>query len=112
MPNNVDFSNIKNIKTLEVNPKGWVENLVVEYGIGEDMKIYGAESYFWRVKGTQHTFIIPIARMDFLSSGNYKKHFNEALETFREDYLSWKKEGFIYRWAKDYERQFSKFIVV
>jgi len=112
MPYNFDFSQLTDIKTIEVHPKGWITPLQVEYGIAEDIKTYGKLSYFWRVKGTQHTFVIPIVRLDFLSKGDYKKHFNETLESFREDYITWKKEGFQYEWARDYERQFSQFVVI
>jgi len=112
MPNNFDFSELKNVKTIEVNPQGWVIPLYVEYGIGDDIRSYGEISYFWRVKGTQHTFVIPIIRMDFLSSGDYKKHFEDALETFREDYINWKNEGFITEWSREYDKQYSRFIVI
>jgi len=115
MPNNFDFSKLENVKTIEVNPAGWVTPLDVEYGVSEDVNagVYGAyPSYFWRVKGTQHTFVIPIIRIDFLSSGNYKKHFEDALETFREDYVNWHSEGFVNEWSRDYQRQFYRFIIV
>jgi len=115
MPNNFDFTKLENVKTIEVNPKGWINPLHVEYGVTKDVNasVYGAiPSYFWRVMGTQHTFIIPIARIDFLSSGNYKKHFEDALEAFREDYVNWSDEGFITEWARDYHRQFSQYIII
>lgn len=115
MPNNFDFSKLKDVKTMEVNPEGWVTPLYIEYGVSDDMNagVYGAiPSYYWRVKGTQHTFIIPIIRIDYLSSGNYKKHFEDALETFREDFIEWKKEGFNTNWARDYQGQFSRFIII
>jgi len=111
MPHNFDFSKLENIKEIKVDPSGWVQNIYIEYGVGEDIRSYGAISYFWRVKGTQHTFVIPVVRMDFLSSGNYKKHFENVLENFKEDYINWKKEGFVIEWSKEYEKQFSRFIV-
>ena len=92
---------------MEVHPQGWVEPLFVEYGMG----VHGSTpSYFWRVKGTKHTFVIPVMRMNFLSSGDYEKHFNEALESFREDYIDWKNQGWITEWQQEYRRDFSKFI--
>jgi len=112
MPNNFDFSELKNVKTMEVNPQGWINSLIVEYGIYDDIAVYGKPIYYWRVKGTKHTFTIPVMRMDYLSSGNYKKHFEDALEAFREDYLSWKEAGFATDWAREYERQFSKYIII
>jgi hypothetical protein len=115
MPNNFDFSQLKDVKTMEVNPQGWVTPLYVEYGSSNEeySGVYGAiPSYYWKVKGTQHTFVIPIIRIDFLSSGDYKKHFEEALNCFRNDYIDWKEKGFESEWAKDYQKQFSKFIVI
>lgn len=112
MPNNFDFSGLENVKTMEVDPEGWISPLIVEYGIYDDYATYGKPSYYWRVQGTTHTFTIPVVRMDYLSSGNYKKHFEDVLETFREDYISWQKAGFAADWSREYERQFSKFIVL
>jgi hypothetical protein len=112
MPNNLDFLEFNNVKTIEVNPEGWVSPLYIEYASAKEQKIYGSTSYFWRVKGTTHTFVIPTIRMDFLSSGDYKAHFNEILEIFREDYIIWKAEGFTTDWAKEYRQQFQHFILI
>jgi len=112
MPNNFDFSQLQNVQTIEVNPNGWVSPVYIEYGTMQDIKMFGTLSYYWRVKGTQHTFVIPVIRMDFLSSGNYKQHFENVLETFKEDYLIWQNEGFNTQWSKEYRDQYSRFIVV
>jgi len=111
MPNNFDFKKLQNIKTMEVNPSGWISPLFVEYGITDDDAVQGIMSYCWRVKGTQHTFVIPMLRLDFLSSGDYKKHFEIMLENFKDDYLEWKKQEFIIPWMKEYKEQYSKFII-
>ena len=108
MPNNYDFNKLTNIKEIKINPKGWILNIIVEYGIGyhgEDI------SYFWRVKGTKHTFVIPILRMDYLTEGNYNAHFEEVLESFREDYKKWKKEEWYLEWQREYYEDFSQFIL-
>jgi len=112
MPNNVDFSKLEDIKTIEVNPEHWISPLYVEYGVSEEVSQYATICYFWRVKGTEHTFIIPVTRLDYISSGDYKKHFENALEIFRDDYLIWASENFIYDWSKEYKDQFSKFIII
>jgi hypothetical protein len=109
MPHNFDFSKVDNIKTIEVNPQGWISPLYVEYGIIETLDL--TLNYYWRVKGTLHTFVISVARMDYLSSGDYKKFFEYVLEIFREDFLSWKQEGFITEWAREYQQQYSKYII-
>lgn len=109
MPKEYDFSTLSNVKEIEVNPDGWVNPITIEYGVGN----YGeAQSYFWRVKGTKHTFIIPILRMDFLSKGEYAKHFQEVLEGFREDYKEWASAGWYTEWMQSYRREFSRFISV
>jgi len=107
MPNNYDFSGIKDLKIVEVHPEGWISPLFVEYG---SYLHGGVPSYFWRVRGTQHTFVIPILRMDFLSKGEYAKHFEEALSAFREDYIGWSKEGFYSEWMSEYREQYKSFI--
>ena len=112
MPNNYDFSELKGVKEIFVAPQGWISPLFVEYGLSEDIITYGTLSYYWRVKGTTHTFLIPAIRMDFLSSGDYKKHFEESLEVFRKDYIEWKNKNFDIVWMKEYEKQFSKFIII
>lgn len=107
MPNNYDFSKLENLKTVEVKPEGWISPLYVEYGIS----LYGdVLAYFWRVKGTEHTFVIPVLRMDYLSQGDYPKHFKEILEGFRQDYIGWSTEGWYVEWMMKYKKQFENFI--
>jgi len=112
MPHNFDFSELINIKTIEINPEGWVTPLYVEYGIFDKNPLTDILHYYWRVRGTLHTFTIPVSRIDYLSSGDYKKFFEYVLENFREDYISWKDEGFITDWSREYQEQYSRFIIV
>lgn len=107
MPNNYDFSKLPFVKEMTVNPIGWVNPLIIEYGIGE----YPEPSYFWRVKGTNHTFVIPVKRLNYITLGNYDKHFEEALRVFREDYLEWAEQGFCVDWMQEYRKEYSRFIV-
>jgi hypothetical protein len=108
MPHIVDFDKLKDVKTIQVHPKGWVD-LFIEYGF--DLR-YNIPSYFWRIKGTKHTFIIPISRFYFLSAGTPEKHFNEALEGFRNDYMEWKEDDFsVAEWQMDYKKEYEKFIL-
>ena len=108
MPNNHDFSSLRSIKTLEINPTGWVNPLIIEYGIGDQL----GPTYFWRVKRSKHTFVIPVLRLDFISSGDYATHFTEVLERFRNnDYAAWKKDGFSTSWMQEYEENYRKFIL-
>jgi hypothetical protein len=109
MPYNYDFLKLTTVQQMEVHPKGWVEPLFVEYGMG----VHGSTpSYFWRVKGTKHTFVIPVLRMNFLSSGDYTTHFSDVLTQFREDYIEWANQGWNTPWMKEYKEDFKQFISI
>jgi len=109
MPNNYDFNRLNNVKEITVNPEGWVNPIVIEYGTG----IHGETlSCHWRVKGTKHTFIIPIVRMDYITEGNYEIHFEEALEGFRADYKGWAEEKWYADWMQAYREDFSGFVTL
>jgi len=108
MPNNKDFSLLENVKLIECNPKNWVNPLIIELGISYD----NGPTYFWRVKGTTHTFMIAVLRLDYLSNGNYKQHFEEILENFREEYLKWLQQNFDMPWMQEYAKQYHNFIIL
>lgn len=114
MPFIFDFNNrIGDIKTMEVFPKGWRNPIVVEYASAKAHKYDTQLSVIWRVKGTTHTFTIYEQKLNVLSHGNYKKHFEEALTNFRLDYLNWFEdpEYANAEWRYDYQQQFGKFII-
>jgi len=108
MPNNYDFSNLNDVKEIMVRPTGWANPLIIEYGQGYHGE---TQSYHWRVKGTKHTFVIPVLRMNFITEGKYETHFEESLEGFRVDYLGWKFEKFYTPWMKEYKEIFEKLII-
>ena len=110
MPNNYKkFSDLEKINYLNINIDGWINPLIIEYGIGLYNNVI--ESYFWRIQGTKHTFIIPIKQLNFLSKGNYEEHFKMFLKEFRDKYKMWEQEyNFEAEWMQDYYRQFHKFI--
>jgi hypothetical protein len=108
MPNIYDFSTLQDLKTMEINPNGWINPLTIEYAIGNQ---WGPTCY-WRVEGTTHTFVIPISRLDFISSGDYGKHFTEVLEGFQEkDYSQWRATKFAADWMREYEVEYRNFIL-
>lgn len=114
MPFIFDFKNaIGEIQSVEVNPKGWVSPLVVEYIVAQAHPYDVMRSVVWRVKGTEHCFTIEEQRINIISDGNYKEHFKKALEGFRKDYLSWftDKQYDGCEWKYEYERQFGRFII-
>ena len=113
MPFVFDFKPyLSEIHTVDVSPKGWKSPVTVEYIIAQAHRYDPVVPVVWRVKGTSHCFTIGEQRINLISNGNYKKHFTEALENFRKDYLSWFKDE-EYRnaeWKYEYERQFGRFI--
>ena len=113
MPFVYDFnSSVSGISTVEVYPKGWKSPVVVEYVVAQAHRYDTTLSVVWRVKGTQHCFTIGEQRLNVLSNGDYKKHFTQTLENFREDYLSWfrEKEYENAEWKYEYRDQFGELI--
>lgn len=114
MPFIYDFSDAQdNVHTVEVSPKGWKGSVVVEYVIAHAHEYDPMASVVWRVKGTTHCFTIGEQRLNHLSHGNYKKHFQEALEGFGADYNSWFSDSRYdgCGWRDEYEQQFGKLII-
>jgi hypothetical protein len=114
MPHLFDFSNcIGDVSTVEVNPKGWRGPLTIEYGLAQNNKYDTQASIVWRIKGTSHTFTIYERRLNVFSNGNYKQHFEEVLQNFREDYLSWFRnpEYEEVQWKYEYQSQFGRYIL-
>jgi len=113
MPFVYDFnSSLSGISSVEVNPKGWKNPVTVEYVVAQAHRYDTTLSVVWRVKGTTHCFTIGEQRLNVLSNGDYKKHFTQILENFREDYLSWftKKEYENAEWKYEYKEQFGDLI--
>ena len=114
MPNNFDFSRcISDIKTVEINPRGWRGPITIEFAQAQVSEYDPMLSIVWRIQGTQHTFTIYERRLNLISHANYKAHFTEALENFREDYLSWfETPGWEETpWVKEYQQQYGRLII-
>lgn len=112
MPFNYDFNKVSNVKTVNINPNGWINPITIEFGIGRPHIYDNFPSIIWRVKGTTHCFTIYEPRINFISKGNYEEHFKEVLEKFKDDYLSWKSEQYKNcSWVDEYRKQYSRFII-
>lgn len=114
MPHIYDFKNcIGEVKEITVNPKGWKNPITIEYGVAQHNSHDPMLSVVWRVKGTTHTFSIYERRLNVISHSNYEAHFTEALENFREDYLSWFEDDQYkdVNWKYDYEKQYAEYIL-
>jgi hypothetical protein len=100
------------ILTMDINPKGWVNPITIEYGVAQSNPCDTMLSVCWRVKGTTHTFTIYETYINNISNGDYAKHFTEVLEYFREDYLSWfsDKKYENCEWREEYKKQYQSLI--
>ncbi len=106
MPYHADFNSFYGRSEFDIKPTGW-EKLTIEFGysyLGEILQ------YFWRVKGTQHTFRIPVQTINELSRGDYPGHVKQILENFRDEYLSWAAQGFYEDWMVEYHKEYRNFI--
>ena len=113
MPFNFNFNTaLSDCISIEVNPKGWVNPITVEYVVAQAHEYDTTLSVVWRVKGTTHCFTIGEQRINVLSNGDYKKHFTQVLENFRKDYLSWFKDPEYDRaeWKYEYKQQYGQLI--
>lgn len=113
MPFIFNFENSLNkIKEIKICPRGWKENIIIEYCEAQAHKYDTMISICWRVKGTTHTFTIYENKLNQISNGDYAKHFTEILENFRKEYISWFKEEKYKNceWKWEYKKQYGKFI--
>lgn len=113
MPHIYDFKNcLGTVKETTVNPKGWKCPVTIEYGVAQNNEHDPMLSVVWRIKGTTHVFSIYERRLNLISRSNYDNHFTEALEKFREDYLSWFTDE-TYKnaeWKYEYQKQYGSII--
>ena len=112
MPHHVDFSKLNNaisdVKTLNVDVIGWKTPLTIEYVYMNQ----GIAELWWRVKGTTHTFTIPINELNAMSNGDYVTHFQQALTVFRSDLIDWATKGLKEEWQREYHYMFRAFLNV
>jgi hypothetical protein len=107
MPHHCDFSEFDKIYEIEIDVIGWVSPLNIEYSYVmdfEDTKLY------WRVKGTTHTFTIPVTELNKISKGNITQHLQQALTVFRDDVVKWTVEGLKEKWMREYSYMYRNFI--
>ncbi len=108
MPFRKDFKELWGHGELNVKPDKWTP-LIIEYGYGYVGTLI---NMFWRVKGTSHTFRIPINQLNEISKGDYENHIEEFLKIFREDYLTWAAQGFSEEWMREYHREYRNHIIL
>lgn len=114
MPFIYDFNKaMTDVQTVDIQPKGWKGNIIIEYVVSQVNRYDTMLSVVWRVKGTTHCFVIPEQRLNVMSNGDYKKHFTQALEAFRTDYLTWFSDDMYEKceWKDEYKEQYGRFII-
>lgn len=109
---NFEKAKMKPVEVL-VNPEGWKTPLTVEYVIDQAHNYDTMVSVIWRIKGTSHCFTIYEIKLNQLSNGDYKAHFEEVLRNFRIDYENWFTDPDYANadWKYEYQRQFDKYII-
>lgn len=108
MPFHQNFEELYAKGEMHVKPNGWAE-LDIDYGYTD---IGRQKNFCWRIKGTQHTFRIPLTSLNEFSQGNYEHHIEYVLENFRQEYFSWAAQGFPAKWMVEYHREYSNYIQI
>jgi hypothetical protein len=106
MPFVKDFSNLTGKGSFDLEIPNW-SPLTIEYGY-EYMSVM--LYFFWRIRGTTHTFKINYMELMELTQGNYDEHISEFLSEFRKEYLGWATNGFQAEWMRDYHQEYRNFI--
>ncbi len=107
MPFVKDFSTLTGRGTFDVDVPKWSSPLTIEYGYEYiSTMLY----FFWRLKGTSHTFRIDYMQLMQLTEGNYEAHISDFLKSFRQEYLGWAATGFSETWMREYHEQYKNFI--
>ncbi len=106
MPYHKDFNELEIRGEFQLEPDGWVP-ITVEYGYGT---IISAQYIFWRVKGTQHTFKLPVSEFNYKSNGDPEDYIRRFLEKFREEMLGWTFQGIKADWVKEYTIEYNNYV--
>ena len=106
MPYEVDFNDLRGKGSFDLEIEKW-EPLTVEYGHNY---IGSLLFFFWRIKGTTHTFRISYPELMNSTQGQYEKHVAAFLKTFRLEYLGWANQGFGAPWMREYHEQYKNYI--
>jgi len=106
MPFIKDFSTLTGKGSFDIDVPKW-SPITIEYGY-EYMSVM--LYFFWRIKGTSHTFKISYTDLMELTRGDYEKHISEFLSEFRNEYLGWAADGFQADWMRDYHQQYRNLI--
>jgi hypothetical protein len=106
MPFHKNFDELDYTGEYHVEPDGW-EPLTIEFGYEN---IGNAQYLFWRVKGTRHTFKLPVSQFTYQSNGDPGKYFREFLENFREEMLGWTVQGITAEWVYEYTKEYNSYV--
>ena len=106
MPYVKDFSQLTGKGSFGMEVPNWVP-LTIEYGYD---RISLATYFFWRISGTQHTFRINYNDLMTETNVNLEEHISTFLKGFRNDYLTWARDGFSVDWMREYHREYRNFI--
>jgi hypothetical protein len=86
MPNRDAPKKLNGIETVDLEIKGWLSPLTIEWGYSF---INGHQYLFWHIKDTDHWFKISQYEIEYYEITSIIDHFIKTLEIFRNDYLEW-----------------------
>jgi hypothetical protein len=108
MPYHKNFEELYSRGEFSLQPEGW-EPLEIEYGYEN---IGSAQYFFWRVKGTRHTFRKAVSVLNQETGGDYEEAIKGFLEGFREEIMGWVMQKPIADWAREYVAEYNKWIKI
>jgi hypothetical protein len=106
MPFVKDFSSLIARSEFSLDVPKW-KPLTIEYGYEYINEVL---AFYWRVKGTTHTFWAFYHQVAQDANGKHDEHIKTILETFRTDYLGWLFSGLTESWMREYHEQYKNFI--
>jgi hypothetical protein len=106
MPFVKDFSSLIARSEFSLEVPKW-KPLTIEYGYEYINEVL---AFYWRVKGTTHTFWAFYHQVAQDANGKQDEHIKTILETFRTDYLGWLFSGLTESWMREYHEQYKNFI--
>ena len=74
MPFHQNFDELYGRGEIKVRPNGW-EDLIIEYGYGD---ISNNQNFYWRIKGSKHTFRILLQLLNLNCGINVTLSLNNA----------------------------------
>lgn len=106
MPYIKDFSTLIGRGEFSLEVPKW-KPLSIEYGYEYINEIL---QFYWRIKGTTHTFRGLYHQIIQQSHGKYDEYIKIVLQEFRTEYIQWLYSGLQQAWMREYHEQYKNLI--